>query len=125
MRPIEECCARRYPGRAYDFLQRGLAHTAGQVHGQGPSGGPRHVTGQQLCHGLREVALQEFGLLAPLVLGRWNIRTTRDFGEMVFLLSRYGLVGVQPTDRIEDFDQVYDFADAFSLYQLPAVVVEP
>src|SRR5438309_7080011 len=41
------------------------------------AGGPermnRHITGQQLCHVVRDIALERWGLMAKGVLARWNI----------------------------------------------------
>ena len=108
----------RYPPEAYEFLHRGLEHTTRVVYGDEAPEGPRHVSGQQWCEGLRELALQTWGPLAPVVLRSWRIRTTRDFGEMVFLLIGLGLTGKQDSDRIEDFDNVYDFAEAFNSYEV-------
>ena len=79
----------------------------------------RLVTGQQLCEGLRALALESWGPLAQTVLNRWKIRGTRDFGEMVFLLIELGLMGKQDSDRVEDFDDVYDFGEAFGAYEIP------
>jgi uncharacterized repeat protein (TIGR04138 family) len=109
----------RYPPAAYEFLHRGLEYTTHQVYASEPPEGPRHVSGQQLCLGLRALALEFWGPLAPVVLNAWNIRTTRDFGEMVFLLVELGLMGKQDSDRIEDFDDVYDFREAFGAYEIP------
>lgn len=106
----------RYCFDAFEFLHAGLACAVRRVHGN--RGGRRHVTGRQLCEALREVALERWGAMAGAVLERWNIRTTRDFGEMVFLLVRLGVFGKQPSDRLEDFDNVYDFADVFDRYQV-------
>jgi len=74
----------------------------------------RHISGQDLCHGLRELAIQRWGFMAPVVLRHWGIRGTRDFGEMVFALVNNGLLKKQPEDCIEDFDDVYDFHAAFT-----------
>lgn len=73
----------------------------------------RHVGGTDLCWGLREVALQRWGYLAPTVLRRWGITSTRDFGRMVFTLVENNLLQKQMDDCIEDFDGVYDFNAAF------------
>ncbi len=73
----------------------------------------RHVDGEDLCWGLHGLAIERWGMLAPVVLRFWGIRSTRDFGEMVFALVENGLLQKQPDDRIEDFDGVYDFAEAF------------
>lgn len=108
----------RYPPEAYELLRHGLEHTAQVVHGIEPAEGPRHVSGQQLCHGLRDLALEMWGSLAQTVLRTWNIRSTRDFGEMVFLLIHLGLMGKQDSDCIEDFDNVYDFDEAFGSYEI-------
>jgi uncharacterized repeat protein (TIGR04138 family) len=73
----------------------------------------RHVTGRSLCHGLRELALQKWGLMASSVLASWNVYCTRDFGELVFDLVARDQLQKRETDRIEDFDAVFDFSEAF------------
>lgn len=72
----------------------------------------RHIGGRQLCWGLRDLALKRWGLMATSVLRHWGIRSTKDFGRMVFALVNSGLLQKQPQDCIEDFDEVYDFEDA-------------
>ena len=109
----------RYAIEAYQFLQSGLEFTARRFHGERTAdGGPYHVTGQQLCEGLRDLALRFWGPLSADILRQWNITRTRDFGEMVFLLIEHELMGRRDSDEIEDFDEVYDFADAFADYQI-------
>ncbi len=72
----------------------------------------RHVSGQHLCWGLRNFALHKFGALASAVLNHWNIRRTRDFGEIVFALVDNEFLQKQPDDSIDDFDEIYQFAEA-------------
>ncbi len=72
----------------------------------------RHIGGEDLCWGLRDLAQRQWGLLASTVLRYWGIRSTRDFGRMVFALVQNGLLQKQPDDRIEDFDNIYDFETA-------------
>jgi uncharacterized repeat protein (TIGR04138 family) len=115
----------RYPPEAYEFLHQGLEHTSRALFGDESSDEPRHVSGQDLARGLRELALRRWGPLAPVVLRKWNIRGTRDFGEMVFFLIDLGLMGKQDVDRIEDFDDVYDFNEAFDNYEVPPADDEP
>lgn len=108
----------RYPPEAFEFLHRGLAAATRIKYGDQPTAEPRHVSGQELCQGLRTLALQTWGPLAGEVLRRWNIRRTRDFGEMVYLMIEVGLMGRQDSDSITDFDDVYDFDVAFGSYEI-------
>jgi len=114
-RSIEEIARQdgRYPAAAVHFVREGLGVAVRQVFGGGQSDEPRHVSGEQLCLGLRELALKRWGYLARPVLRHWNIHTTRDFGEIVFLLVDSGWMHRQDEDILEDFDDVFDFADAF------------
>ncbi len=81
-------------------------------------GGPdklnRHVSGQDLCWSLRDFAIQRWGKLARLVLERWNLRETMDFGRMVFTLIEHDFMRKEPHDCLEDFRDIYDFRTAFS-----------
>ncbi len=79
----------------------------------GPDAINRHVTGQELCWGLRELALRRWGLLARTVLKGWNITETTDFGRIVFALVENGFLRKEPQDKLEDFQDVYDFEVAF------------
>jgi uncharacterized repeat protein (TIGR04138 family) len=121
-RTIEQVVAEvgLYPIDAYEFLQQGLSYTVQRIHGDGPAPsarGPsktsRHVSGQDLCHGLREFALAQWGLLARSVLRRWNITSTLDFGRMVFALIDARQMQRTDDDTIDDFRNVYDFKTAF------------
>lgn len=109
----------RFPPVAYEFLHRGLERATQVVHGDLDPARPRHVSGRQLCEALRDLALERWGYLAGTVLDRWNIRRTRDFGEMVYFLVELGLMGRQDSDRIEDFDDVYELDEAFGDYEIP------
>ena len=104
----------RYPLDAFAFLYEGLARAAKEVHGEaGKARRPRHVTGQQLCHALREEAIERWGLLAKTVLAKWRIHATVDFGNMVYLLVENELMGKTEEDSLEDFRDVFDFDEAF------------
>jgi uncharacterized repeat protein (TIGR04138 family) len=73
----------------------------------------RHVTGPELAWACRDFAQQQFGLLAPVVLGHWGIQRTEDIGRIVFTLVEIGLLVTQPGDHQSDFEGVYQFADVF------------
>jgi uncharacterized repeat protein (TIGR04138 family) len=73
----------------------------------------RHVTGVELAWACRDFAQQQFGLLAPVVLGHWGITRTEDIGRIVFTLVEIGFLVTQPGDQESDFEGVYQFADVF------------
>lgn len=72
-----------------------------------------HVSGEELCAGIRDLALERWGLMASTVLRTWGIQSTMDLGRMVFALVDNGILQKQPHDSIEDFRDVYDFDIAF------------
>lgn len=73
----------------------------------------RHVGGTELCWGLRDYALKRWGLLARVVLESWNIQSTDDFGRIVFGFIDLDLMQKQVGDKIEDFEKIFSFDDAF------------
>lgn len=73
----------------------------------------RHITGAELAYAVRDLAREQFGLMARTVLGHWGIRATEDVGEVVFALVEGGILVKQDDDRIEDFRDVYDFQRTF------------
>jgi len=48
-----------------------------------------------------------------LVLERWNVYRTEDFGEIVFSLVEHRLLNKQETDRKSDFRNGFNFREAF------------
>lgn len=105
---------------AYQFVQDGLSYTVTQIYGNGTDPHARgHVSGQQLCLGLRDFALQRWGLLAGTVLRRWGVTSTMDFGRIVFAMIASGQLHKTENDSVEDFRNVYDFRTAFdSTYRI-------
>ena len=74
----------------------------------GEAGEQRHLTGPQLCEAIRRYALEQFGYMAKTVLHSWGVRTTSDFGNIVFNLIDIGEMSKTKSDRREDFDGVFD-----------------
>ena len=74
----------------------------------------RHLTGQELCEAARRYALQQYGYLARTVLATWGLKSTDDFGELVFNMIEIGQMRKTRHDKREDFHNVYDFREAFS-----------
>lgn len=104
-----------YPPEAYAFVQEGLRHTVEKVRENDPEAEEqgRHVTGRELCHGLREYAEEQYGRLARTVLAHWHIHRTEDFGRIVFAMVEAGVLRKTEEDSIEDFRAVFDFDEAF------------
>lgn len=108
----------RYRLEAYVFVRDSLAYAHRTMLGQELASSieeedARHLSGQQLCEACRLYALDQFGYLAPIVLARWGLRSTSDFGEVVYNLIEIKHMRKSDSDRREDFDNVYSFADAF------------
>lgn len=72
----------------------------------------RHVGGQELCWALRERAIQRWGPLASVVLLSWGVTCTADFGNMVYALIETGRLQREPSDRLTDFYNVFEFKEA-------------
>lgn len=100
----------RFRKEAYFFVFEALQFTVKSLN---LTGKQRHVTGQQLAHGIKEYALDRFGPMTLSVFEHWGVRSTLDFGEIVFGLVEAGLMGKTEEDSIEDFVDVYDFQKAF------------
>ena len=109
----------RYKLEAYQFIRESLQYAHEHMIGEpeedesGEKSGPRHVTGQQLCEACRLYAIDQYGYLAKMVLANWGIHSTSDFGELVYNLIRIEQMRKSDSDRREDFNDVYEFCDAF------------
>ena len=97
----------RYKAEAYAFLMAALNFTMQKLSK------PRHVTGQELLGGIKDLGLKEFGPMARSVFEHWGIKKTNDFGEMVFNMIDVGLMSKTDKDSKEDFKCLYDFKEVF------------
>lgn len=73
----------------------------------------RHISGRELCWGLRDYALRRWGLLARSVFNSWGVESTADFGRIVFGFIQFKLMHKQERDCLEDFQDVFAFDEAF------------
>jgi uncharacterized repeat protein (TIGR04138 family) len=107
----------RFAYEAYEFLFAALAHTQlmlDRVPPDEPSRGEKdyHVSGRELVHGVRDLALREFGFMARTVFHMWGIDRTADFGDIVFNLVEAGLMSKTAQDDRRDFEDVFDLDEA-------------
>jgi len=100
----------RYKPDAYEFIIQALWFTQKRLKKSG------HVSGRELLGGIRELALEQYGPLTRTVLEHWGIKKTQDFGEIVFNMIEAGLLGKTEEDSRNDFNDIYDFAQAFDLF---------
>ena len=114
----------RYSPEAFQFLFEALDHAV-QVAGRGDEEGPaRHITGQELLAGMRDYASRLFGPLAAHVWRSWGVRSSLDWGRIVFLLVEKNLLKRQESDTLDDFRDGFDFDDAFVRDYRPALPPE-
>jgi len=105
----------RYGLAAYLFVYEALAHTQ-KLLGKDDKDLPseqRHVTGRELLEGIRDLAAEQFGPLAPTVFRNWGLRASSDFGDLVFNLVNHGLLGKTDQDNRGDFDGGFDMDAVF------------
>lgn len=121
--PIVELIAKdpRYCIEAYQFVREGLTYAQDvlQLGSQQPADETsdveveKHISGQQLCEAIRLYAIDQYGYMAPVVLRKWGITSTSDFGEIVYNLINAQLMKKSKRDERTDFNDVYSFEDAF------------
>lgn len=117
----------RYDRDAYIFLREALDHTlktlkrpnrdeaiaVARETGEAFKRMMSHVSGQELLAGIRGLALEQYGPLAKTVLDHWGVKRCEDFGEIVFNMVEFGLLGKTEKDTKADFAGGYDFDEAF------------
>lgn len=99
---------RRFREPAYLFLLGALEFAQARLDVR------RHVTGRELAVACRDLARERYGVMAQPVLEHWGLRSTGDFGDVVFTLVDLGLLMTAPGDSRADFVGVFDFDDAFA-----------
>jgi uncharacterized repeat protein (TIGR04138 family) len=97
----------RYTIDAYVFVLEALHHTRSITNTKG------HVTGRQLLEGIKDLALRRYGSMAKMVFEHWGISKTIDFGNIVINMVNEKILSKTPEDKLDDFDNVYDFDDVF------------
>lgn len=96
-----------YDERAYLFVLASIEFLQGRLPER------RHVSGAEVTLACRDFAQEQFGLMARAVLECWGVRGTEDFGKIVYSLVEVGVLVTQPGDKVEDFQGVYAFEQAF------------
>ncbi len=97
----------RYRPDAYAFLMEALSFTQRRLNRE------RHVTGEELLNGIKEFAVRKFGPFATMIFERWGVRSTEDFGHIVFNLVEHGFLIKQDEDSFDSFRNGYSLEEAF------------
>ena len=97
----------RYREDAYVFVMEALAYTQKKFKR------PKHVTGEEMLKGMRELLLEKFGPMTMTVLRHWGIKKTEDFGNIVFNLVENQVLSKTEEDNIEEFQNGYNFEEVF------------
>jgi len=108
----------RYPYEAYEFLSEAVEYTQ-EMLGRAPleeedAETDHHVTGEELVRGAVELAIVEFGMMAPVVFRQWGIRDTDDVGNIVFNLIEANKLSRSDRDDITDFHALFDLDKALA-----------
>lgn len=101
---------------AYRFVFEALHHTQQQLKrpvSHDLNDDRAHISGPELLFGLKELATERFGMLSPNVFAHWGVKSTADFGRIVFELIERGEMRKTEHDQLTDFFDVYEFSDAF------------
>ena len=108
---VELICEKdaRYKEEAYEFVMEALSYT------QKRFSRVKHVSGDELLEGIKELLLNKFGPMTVTVLQHWGIRSTEDFGNIVFHLVENRILSKTDDDTVESFKKGFDFQEVFSV----------
>ena len=98
----------RYHPEAYEFVMEALSYSQKKFKQS------KHVAGPQLLEGIKTLMFHKFGPMALTVLNYWGIKTTDDFGNIVFNLVEYKILSKDTQDHYESFKNAYDFEEVFN-----------
>ena len=105
----------RYTYEAYEFVCEAVTHTQERLgRAAEEPDADHHVSGGELLRGACELAVAQFGMMAPVVFKMWGIRATDDFGELVFKLIQATRLSKSDRDELEDFHEVFDLEKALT-----------
>ena len=114
----------RFGKGAYYFIREALDHTLKSMEkDRGKNKG--HVSGMELLEGIKDYALERFGPMTLTLMNHWNVKKCRDFGDIVFNLVDYGILGRTENDSLADFEDGYNFQEAFEGPFLPGASGKP
>jgi len=97
----------RYKSEAYEFIMESLTYTQKKFKAS------RHVSGEEILEGIRELLINQFGPMALTVLTYWGVKSTEDIGNIVFNLVDNQVLSKTDNDTRESFRNAYSFEEVF------------
>ena len=98
----------RYKEDAYAFMMEALTYT------QKKCNTTKHVSGSELLEGVKELLINKFGPMTVTVLNHWGIKSTQDFGRIVFKLIENKILIKTDEDSMQEFSDYFDFDEVFN-----------
>jgi len=74
----------------------------------------KHISGEELLAGIRALLLKKFGPMTMMVLQHWGIKSTDDFGNIVYNLVENKVLAKDSQDQYDSFKNAYDFDEVFN-----------
>jgi len=100
----------RYKADAYEFMMQALWFTQKKLKRLA------HVSAKELLEGARDFGLNQYGPMTKNVFEHWGVKSTDDFGEIVFNMIGHGLMKKSDQDSREDFNNLYSFEEALNVF---------
>lgn len=97
----------RYYPAAYEFVMEALSFSQKKFKKS------KHISGEELLAGIRSLLLKKFGPMTVTVLKHWGIKTTDDFGNIVYNLVENKVFAKDAHDHYDSFKNAYDFDEVF------------
>ncbi len=94
----------RYHPDAYEFINEAVSYTVKKLARTGKPRGARHISGGELVAGTMDLAVEQFGPLAPDVLENWGVHSGMDVGNIVYNMIGVELLSASPEDSRSDFN---------------------
>ncbi len=106
---VDDICEHdmRYQQGAYAFVMESLSYTQKKYKAS------KHVSGEEILEGIKELLMKKFGPMTMPVLKNWGIKSTVDFGNIIFNLVDNEILSKTKEDDIQTFHDGYDFDDVF------------
>ena len=98
----------RYYPEAYEFVMEALSFSQNKFKKS------KHISGEELLAGIKALLLKKFGPMTMTVLKHWGIKTTDDFGNIVFNLVESKILAKDTQDHYDSFKNAYDFDEVFN-----------